>query len=126
VPIKSRIEIAGGVFFICHSCYRNHRYCSKSCQLLGYEERRAQARKKYNQSTEAILDHRDRQRRYRLSLKMRGAKKSVMDETSMAWTIAIKSQDEIEQPHCAQCGVGLSAITEVFCDKDRERTFKGS
>ena len=73
------------------------------------------------------MDHRDRQRRYRMRLKMRQIKKSVTDQTSMVLRLAIKSQDELAQsPHCAQCGVELSVNTEVFCDEDRERAFKGS
>ena len=74
------------VFVICKSCYRGHKYCSKSCRDEGYKENQSKAKKKYETSEEAKLDHRDRSRRYRLKLK-----ENVTHETSNFLSFKIKT-----------------------------------
>jgi len=62
---------------MCKSCYRGHRYCSGECRKHGYARVRREARRRHEESQEARLDHRDRQRRYRDNLQI-----SVTDQTS--------------------------------------------
>lgn len=53
------------MFFICLSCYRGQTYCSRECRHNSRREQLRQANRRYQQSQEARLDHRDRQREYR-------------------------------------------------------------
>lgn len=53
------------MFFLCLSCYRGQTYCSQSCREKSRREQLRQANRRYQQSLEARLDHRDRQRAYR-------------------------------------------------------------
>ena len=53
------------MFFICLSCYRGQTYCSGECRQKSRREQLRQANRRYQQSWEARLDHRDRQREYR-------------------------------------------------------------
>jgi hypothetical protein len=55
----------GQMFFICLSCYRGQTYCSAECRQKSRREQLRQANRRYQQSWEARLDHRDRQRQYR-------------------------------------------------------------
>ena len=55
----------GVMFFICHSCYRGQAYCGDVCKRKTRQEQLRQANRRYQQSTEARQDHRDRQRDYR-------------------------------------------------------------
>jgi len=55
----------GAMFFICLSCYRGQTYCSQPCRQKNRREQLRQANRRYQQSLEARLDHRDRQRQYR-------------------------------------------------------------
>jgi len=55
----------GQMFFICLSCYRGQTYCSRECRQKSRREQLRQANRRYQQSWEARLDHRDRQRQYR-------------------------------------------------------------
>lgn len=55
----------GAMFFICLSCYRGQTYCSQPCRQKSRREQLRQANRRYQQSLEARLDHRDRQRQYR-------------------------------------------------------------
>ena len=55
----------GAMFFICLSCYRGQTYCSQPCRQKSRREQLRQANWRYQQSLEARLDHRDRQRQYR-------------------------------------------------------------
>jgi hypothetical protein len=53
------------MFFICLSCYRGQTYCSRGCRQKSRREQLRQANRRYQQSWEARMDHRDRQREYR-------------------------------------------------------------
>jgi hypothetical protein len=55
----------GVMFFICHSCYRGQAYCSTECRQKTRREQLRQANRRYQQTTEAREDHRDRQQNYR-------------------------------------------------------------
>jgi hypothetical protein len=55
----------GAMFFLCLSCYRGQTYCSQPCREKSRREQLRQANRRYQQSLEARLDHRDRQRQYR-------------------------------------------------------------
>ena len=68
----------GLVFYICNSCYRGHRYCGDSCRKKARREQRRRANRRYRQSLEARLDHRDCQRAYR----ERCRRRRVRDHTS--------------------------------------------
>jgi hypothetical protein len=98
----------GRNFLICKRCYRNHRYCSKSCASAGYRKTRRTARQKYNASTEARLDRRDRQRVYR------GLPKSVADQTSTEYFLELKSlakeMNPVQTRNCILCGAHAHVI----------------
>jgi hypothetical protein len=53
------------IFFLCRSCNRGHRYCSRACSRETRLRQRRCANRRYQQSTEGRDDHRDRQRAYR-------------------------------------------------------------
>ena len=53
------------LFFLCSSCDHGQRYCSDSCRRRERLRQRRKANRRYQQSPEGRLDHRDRQRRYR-------------------------------------------------------------
>jgi hypothetical protein len=52
-------------FAICRSCYRCHVYCSKSCSEAARRLSVKAAKKRFRQSEEGRLDHRDRERERR-------------------------------------------------------------
>ena len=51
------------VFFICTHCDRGHCYCSTQCRQQARRRQRRSANRRYQQSPEGRLDHRDRQQR---------------------------------------------------------------
>jgi hypothetical protein len=55
----------GERFYICSSCYRGQRYCSEECRKQARRQQVREANRRYRQSQEVRLDHRDRQREYR-------------------------------------------------------------
>ncbi len=55
----------GVLFFVCRSCYRGQRYCSRPCRQTARREQRRIANRRHQQSDDGRLDHRDRQRAYR-------------------------------------------------------------
>ena len=54
------------LFFICTHCDRGQRYCSPTCRRSTRLEQQRAARRRHQHSLEGRLDHRDRQRAYRL------------------------------------------------------------
>jgi len=93
-------------FIICHRCFRGHKYCSRECRDRGYEDARRRARKKYAQSPEAKLDHRDRNRIYRLGKKL-NEENTVMDKSSKKITSLIekqKAESVVRALLCIYCG----------------------
>jgi hypothetical protein len=54
------------LFFICTHCDRGQRYCSSICRRTCRLQQRRAARRRHQHSLEGRLDHRDRQRAYRL------------------------------------------------------------
>jgi hypothetical protein len=93
----------GAVFYLCRSCDRGQRYCSERCREKSRREQRRVANRRHQRSDEGRLDHRDRQREYRLRLVMRvtdhGSGGEVPSSTLRALT---------EWPFEAEAG-------EVFC-----------
>jgi hypothetical protein len=70
----------GAPFWICRPCYRGQRYCSDRCRLKTRREQRRAANRRHQQDTDGRLDHRDRQRAYRL----RRARARVTDQSRNA------------------------------------------
>lgn len=73
------------LFFICSHCDRGQIYCSPDCRKLSRREQLRAAGRRHQQSQEGRLDHRDRQRAYRLRKAASASKpsqKSVTDHTS--------------------------------------------
>ena len=68
------------MFWICQRCYRGQRYCSDRCRVKTRRQQRREANRRHQQSREGRLDHRDRQRAYRL----RRARARVTDHTRNA------------------------------------------
>jgi hypothetical protein len=65
---QCRAESCGAVFYLCRSCDRGQRYCSERCREKSRREQRRTANRRHQRSDEGRLDHRDRQREYRLRL----------------------------------------------------------
>ncbi len=61
----------GAIFYICRSCYRGQAYCGDRCRQKARREQLRRATQRYQQSEEARLDHRDRQRDYRERCRLR-------------------------------------------------------
>lgn len=61
-----RAEGCGSLFWICRRCDRGHRYCSARCWQKVRRQQCREANRRHQQSLEGRLDHRDRQRAYRL------------------------------------------------------------
>ncbi len=53
-------------FAICRTCDRGHGYCGVKCRQIARRQQRRAANRRHQQSTEGRLDHRDRQREYRI------------------------------------------------------------
>ena len=99
----------GLVFYICNSCYRGHRYCGDSCRDQARQQQLRLANWLYQQSKEARLDHRDRQREYRERCRLR----RVTDHTSAGNGRSVK----IEEP-ARETGRGTPLAEEL---QDRPR-----
>ena len=113
-------------FVICRSCFRGHRYCCHDCRDHGYREARRRARRKYSQSTEARLDHCDRNRRYRFNKKWT-IKNCVMDKSSKIILEQLKpSQPKlVNQPtFCFLCGCKCFSEGEFNESTDRTQNFR--
>jgi hypothetical protein len=65
---RCRDESCGAVFYLCRSCDRGQRYCSERCRERSRRCQRRAANLRHQRSEEGRLDHRDRQREYRLRL----------------------------------------------------------
>ena len=63
---QCRAEPCGAVFYLCSSCDRGQRYCSERCREKARRQQRRAANRRHQGSDEGRLDHRDRQREYRL------------------------------------------------------------
>ena len=59
-------SLCGEQFLVCTSCYRGQRYCSPLCRRVGYANQRKLARLRYAKSLEAKLDHRERNKLFRI------------------------------------------------------------
>jgi len=55
----------GRLFFVCRSCWRGQRYCSRGCRIQARRAQCREANRRHQISPEGRLDHRDRQRAYR-------------------------------------------------------------
>lgn len=63
-----RAPDCGILFFVCPSCERGQAYCSDECRKRARRLQLREANRRHQQSEEGRLDHRDRQRAYRLRL----------------------------------------------------------
>jgi len=61
-----RSRDCGILFWICRPCDRGQQYCSDPCRSRARLQQRRRANARHQQSPEGRLDHRDRQRAYRL------------------------------------------------------------
>ena len=79
-----RAEGCGAVFYVCSRCDRGQRYCSEACRRRSRRRQCREANRRHQQSPEGRLDHRSRQRAYRLRQAERRwrAQKSVTDQAS--------------------------------------------
>jgi len=71
-------------FFICSHCDRGHCYCSEDCRRQARLRQRRCANGRHQRSEEGRLDHRDRQREYRL--RQQAAAAAVTDHGSISIT----------------------------------------
>ena len=75
------------LFFICSHCDRGQRYCSLVCRQGARVKQQRVARRRHQDSPEGRLDHRDRERAYRLrkaAIARELMKKSVTEHGSHA------------------------------------------
>ena len=100
---RCRGEWCGAVFYLCRSCDRGQRYCSERCREKSRREQRRAANRRHQRSDEGRLDHRDRQREYRLRLVRR-----VTDHGSGVEVASFTLRPLTERPFEAEAG-------EVFC-----------
>lgn len=90
-------------------CYRGHKYCSVACRKSGYESRRKIARKRYSSSLEALADHRDRNKIYRIYGRQYS---TVMDKSSDKDQVPVASQPEDYKIKKLLTGVSIPEIDE--------------
>ena len=95
------------MFYIYSSCYRGQVYCGDGCRCRMRREQRRRANRRYQQSEEGRLDHRDRQRAYRERCRLRG----VTDHTS----VGSGRSGNIGEP-LRETGMSAS-LAEVFHDR---------
>jgi len=76
----------GQIFFVCRRCDRGQVYCSADCRHQARRQSCRRANARHQASPEGRLDHRDRQRIYRMRRRARLA--SVTDQGSQATTAA--------------------------------------
>lgn len=100
---QCRGEWCGAVFYLCRSCDRGQGYCSERCREKSRREQRRAANRRHQRSDEGRLDHRDRQREYRLRLVRR-----VTDHGSGVEVASSTLRPLTERPFEAEAG-------EVFC-----------
>lgn len=115
---------------ICRSCYRGQSYCNRACRDLGYKERRKAARLRYAASTEAKLDHRDRNRTYRRRRKYNeviqkkstteSTKQIVMDKGSAKSQSNLYSTPELTNLANLSCQICGSKISRLHKRRDDE------
>ena len=79
IQLFCRLTECKAIFYICRRCYRGQVYCSDTCRSTARRRQLKEARRRYNNTPEAKLDQRDRQREWR---KKRRPKKTVMDQGS--------------------------------------------
>jgi hypothetical protein len=68
------------VFWICTHCDRGQCYCSPACRTEARRRQHRAANRRYQQSPEGRLDHRDRQQQYR----ERRCRPRVTDQSSLS------------------------------------------
>lgn len=104
---QCRSEPCGAVFYLCRPCDRGQRYCSARCRERSRRQQRRAANRRHQRSDEGRLDHRDRQREYRLRLVRRvtdqgsdgGACSSTLGRLS-EWSF----EAEAGEVFCRRCG----------------------
>jgi hypothetical protein len=111
------------VFWICTHCDRGQCYCSPACRTEARRRQHRVANRRYQQSPEGRLDHRDRQQQYRqrqcrprvtdqsspsvISPAPFGCGETITMPVAVAWPVAPSSRLE-NRPvlwlRCAICG----------------------
>lgn len=76
------------MFFLCSHCDRGQRYCSITCRRQARLRQHRSANRRYQQSLEGRLDHRDRQQQYR----ERRCRARVTDQGSLLSHCSASSQ----------------------------------
>jgi hypothetical protein len=72
------------VFWICTHCDHGQRYCSLACRTEARHRQHRAANRRYQQSPEGRLDHRDRQQQYRVRRVPRRRRPRVTDQSSLS------------------------------------------
>ena len=97
----------GAVFYLCRSCDRGQRYCSERCREKSRREQRRAANRRHQRSAEGRLDHRDRQREYRLRLVRRVTDHGSGGEVSSSTLRSLTEwpfEAEAVEVFCRLCG----------------------
>lgn len=100
----------GAPFFVCSKDYRGQAYCGNICRVAARVVSARAARMRHERSDEGRLDHRDRQRAYRMRLRAR-----VTDHASPAVPLPSKMPPprseptprapvRADLPTCTRCG----------------------
>ena len=83
---QGRCGHCGQIFFVCRHCDRGQVYCSADCRRQARRQSCRRANARHQASPEGRLDHRDRQRAYRM--RRRARLTSVTDQGSQTTTAA--------------------------------------
>lgn len=111
VVLRQRLcrgQACGSVFFVCRPCDRGQRYCSDRCRGKARREQRRAANRRHQSSPEGRLDHRDRQRAYRVRLSGRGvtdhSSETRLDVFTVAPPTALVPVRCLDGVFCRICG----------------------
>jgi hypothetical protein len=102
----------GAPFFVCQKDYRGQAYCSDPCRAAARVVSARAARRQHERSDLGRLDHRDRQRAYRMRLRAR-----VTDHASPVVPSPRKLSPLRSEPaHRAHVRVGLPRCARCGCE----------
>jgi hypothetical protein len=104
---QCRGESCGAVFYLCRPCDRGQQYCSGRCREKSRREQRRAANRRHQRSDEGRLDHRDRQREYRLRLVRRVTDHGSGGEVSSSTLRSLTEwpfESEAVEVFCRLCG----------------------
>ncbi len=117
----------GTLFFVCRKDYRGQAYCGDACRAAARVVSARAARMRHERSEAGRLDHRDRQRAYRMRLRARVTDhgSAVMPSPSTLSpprsTPAPRALSHARLPRCVRCGCESAWVRCVPPPRTRPR-----